>query len=403
MTNNQYKDKDELNRIEFIISIEKGLKSIRKKEGGVVAIHASFGMGKTFFCNIYKEHLESQENHNACIVDAHLHDYVDDPFIAINQAIYGLIKDSKGVMQLTEHTKKMLLDSTTLIATYLFPPIKPIAEMFKKRLEQDDSLEKVKEKYIEALKELTKEKQLTIFIDDLDRCRPDYALKFLERLKHYFNQVPGLLFVLMIDQDQIFSSIKHKYGAQDPHKYFEKFLSTSIIDLPITLQDRITLIKSYNLPDLLNNEELIECVALIFHATKCNYRICQKILKISYQKKYFDPILYYEHWLLLKALKESYPDIFNKLQIKDINNYHNVYKLLSTISYPNAYFCLMLALYEAISHHESSKEADESKKRLLGVLKPTRLKDRIRMRDLLNNVDFRNHIRNMISQEMMSL
>lgn len=29
--------------------------------------------------------------------------------------------------------------------------------------------------------------KLVIFIDELDRCRPSFALEMLERLKHYFD------------------------------------------------------------------------------------------------------------------------------------------------------------------------------------------------------------------------
>ena len=330
MTKN-YKDKDELNRIEFIISIEKGLKSIRKKEGGVVAIHASFGMGKTFFCNIYKEHLESQENHNACIIDAHLHDYVDDPFIPINQAINGFIgkeesKSKKFKKATIKLGLKVLPCAITGAATMLLPPpiVKGLGGMARKWLDPKNSLESIKKEYIEALKELTKEKQLTIFIDDLDRCRPDYALKFLERLKHYFNQVPGLLFVLMIDQDQIFSSIKHEYGAQDPHRYFEKFLSTSIINLP-SKGLSILLIKtrlSNHFTDINKNkidEDRVRLIANIFEALECNFRVQQKILnKISLISFHIHDSGFevpYEHIVLLLLLKENKKDdIFNEIK-----------------------------------------------------------------------------------------
>ena len=42
------------------------------------------------------------------------------------------------------------------------------------------------------------EKPLIFIIDELDRCRPDYAVSILEQIKHFFS-IPNIIFVLSIN------------------------------------------------------------------------------------------------------------------------------------------------------------------------------------------------------------
>jgi KAP-like P-loop domain-containing protein len=55
-------------------------------------------------------------------------------------------------------------------------------------------------------------KPLLFFVDELDRCRPTYAVALLERMKHIFD-VEGIVFVLAIDKGQIGHSLKAVYGS----------------------------------------------------------------------------------------------------------------------------------------------------------------------------------------------
>lgn len=69
-----------------------------------------------------------------------------------------------------------------------------------------------------------------LIIDELDRCRPTYAIEVLEKAKHFFN-VAGMVFVLAVDNGQIRHSIKSVYGVgMDVDGYLKRF-----IDLPYTL------------------------------------------------------------------------------------------------------------------------------------------------------------------------
>lgn len=62
-----------------------------------------------------------------------------------------------------------------------------------------------------------------IIIDELDRCRPTYAVKLLEEIKHLFD-VPGLVFILGLHGDQLAHSVTAAYGAQfDGKAYLRRF------------------------------------------------------------------------------------------------------------------------------------------------------------------------------------
>ena len=79
-------------------------------------------------------------------------------------------------------------------------------------------------------------KPLVVFIDELDRCRPDFAVNFLERVKHVFD-VPSLVFVMAVNRKELASVVKSFYGCGDGEKYLEKFF-----DLVFHLRNEKTLI-----------------------------------------------------------------------------------------------------------------------------------------------------------------
>src|SRR6202040_617942 len=63
---------------------------------------------------------------------------------------------------------------------------------------------------------------LVFVIDELDRCRPPYALSLLEKIKHFFS-VDNVIFLLPTNLQQLETSVKAEYGAIDAHTYLEKF------------------------------------------------------------------------------------------------------------------------------------------------------------------------------------
>lgn len=69
------------------------------------------------------------------------------------------------------------------------------------------------------------EVQLPIFvyIDELDRCRPDYAIKLLEGIKHLFG-IPGIHFIVATNLPQLAHSVRAVYGEKfDAERYLKRF------------------------------------------------------------------------------------------------------------------------------------------------------------------------------------
>jgi hypothetical protein len=77
---------------------------------------------------------------------------------------------------------------------------------------------------------------LLIIIDELDRCRPDFALALLERIKHFFT-TDGVCFILLANMKQLENYVQTVYGNDiDSHNYLHKFI-TLLTRLPKNKSD----------------------------------------------------------------------------------------------------------------------------------------------------------------------
>lgn len=77
----------------------------------------------------------------------------------------------------------------------------------------------------EFLNQLLEERgdRLVVFVDELDRCTPEYAVKLLERIKHYFNN-DRITFVFSVNLEQLQHTIKNYYGNNfEASRYLDRF------------------------------------------------------------------------------------------------------------------------------------------------------------------------------------
>jgi hypothetical protein len=64
---------------------------------------------------------------------------------------------------------------------------------------------------------------LFVMIDELDRCRPSYAVTVLERVKHLF-EANDVVFIFATDTNQLQHTIRGAYGGDfDGRSYLSRF------------------------------------------------------------------------------------------------------------------------------------------------------------------------------------
>ncbi len=224
----------------------------RLREGAVLAIDAPWGEGKTWFGRNWAKQLESK--HKVVFIDAFQQDYIEDPFLLIAAEIGGIlnsdpvtVKDfnekAAGVMRaiLPFGTKALINIAGRLVlgSNDLSEEVKELGEAaqhdaadaaakwIETKLEDYEQDKASVEQFRQALAKFAaaQDKPIVIFIDELDRCKPPFAVKLIERLKHFFD-VPKIVFVLLVNRDQLENAVKGVYGADtDASNYLGKFIN----------------------------------------------------------------------------------------------------------------------------------------------------------------------------------
>jgi len=107
-------------------------------------------------------------------------------------------------------------------------------KIFDKQIKTYLQLKKNKESFKKALSNLEGTETIKlIFIDELDRCAPNFAVRFLETVKHYFN-AENTVFVVLIDKTILAQNIQHFYGQNiDAERYLSRFFDFEL-DLPLS-------------------------------------------------------------------------------------------------------------------------------------------------------------------------
>lgn len=220
----------------------------------VLALDAPWGEGKSTFIRMWRG-LLSEKNVPNVYFDAFENDYQADPFLAISSQIYSLIDDEdeeshkefkdkatsalkvigragirigikaltagvldETVLEDTGNIKDASKEASDLVDGY-------IASQLTKVDEDKECLAAFKE-YLALLGEkLGGEGRVVFIIDELDRCKPKFALSLIESIKHLFS-VPNITFLLVMNRSQLEEAVRCEYGSGvDASRYLQKFVS----------------------------------------------------------------------------------------------------------------------------------------------------------------------------------
>ena len=142
----------------------------------------------------------------------------------LKQSTDDLAEEFQQIMndgQDADSLAETVTDAAATIASHTIDAT--VEALLKEQIEAEKNLETLKA----CLKELAADKPIILFIDELDRCRPDYAVDMLEVIKHVFD-VENVKVVLVTNTKQLRAAINHRYGMEvDAQKYLDKFLKYS--------------------------------------------------------------------------------------------------------------------------------------------------------------------------------
>lgn len=226
---------------------------VNSDEDLVFALDSNWGQGKSTFVRMWADYNAALEEPLETIYfDAFENDYQKDSFLAIASEVYKVIADDdSSKSDFTEKAANVfrafgrgllkagvkvstagIIDDTILdsVADDLSSTMADnvdslLSDRFESSKQDKESLSEFKSFLERMILEKTHNRKLVFIIDELDRCRPDFALDILEKIKHLFN-IPGLTFLLVMNRDQLEESVKCRYGSGiDAKRYLQKFIN----------------------------------------------------------------------------------------------------------------------------------------------------------------------------------
>lgn len=241
------------------------------ENGGVIAIDGEWGSGKTHFVQQVKWLLDSaSENitsdvktvlnntspkldnlighkYKAFYYDAWKHDKSNNPFFTLLRTMilaFGGIdyfKDETSfINSLLKGASHIVKGVTPIDAELIFKGTKALcgindAEQFSE-LEFIEQMDNQVDSFLDYICEGQYDK-LVVFIDELDRCRPSFAVELLEIIKHYFNN-DKVIFVLSTNLSEFQYCIKQYYGdGFNGWKYLDRFIDLRLTVPTISTED----------------------------------------------------------------------------------------------------------------------------------------------------------------------
>ncbi len=254
------------------------IKTAQHSKNFVLNINADWGFGKTYFLKNLSIELENRQ-HQVVYFDAWKNDFSDKPmlgFIAeINDSLESFMKKDDSNIQkakagILEKLSKLKNSAAPIMAGFLAKQLvgasfEQIQGLFDEEVTDESTSDKKNSDEVEkdvvksvssittkaaefALKEHTNTKKsieafktnlkqlvtyievetgyklpLFILVDELDRCRPSYAIELLETIKHLFD-VEGVYFIVATASHQLSHSVNAVYGNNfESKRYLNRF------------------------------------------------------------------------------------------------------------------------------------------------------------------------------------
>ena len=231
-----------------------------------IAIDGRWGSGKTFFVHQVKMFLDANNDflhgmneedkesiisewkllHKNCepeyqaqisvYYDAWENDNDEDPVLSL---IYTILKNVDADFSIPSDADFMKIASNVL-EFFTGKNWNALIDGFRSKdpldeLRKAKAIEEEIRSFLDALLE-ERGNRLVVFVDELDRCKPSYAVRLLERIKHYFSN-NRITFVFSINTNELQHTIKRCYGDEfDASRYLDRFFDLRVSLPPANIE-----------------------------------------------------------------------------------------------------------------------------------------------------------------------
>ncbi|MFK5891926.1 MAG: P-loop NTPase fold protein [Pseudomonadota bacterium] len=351
---------DLFNRKPFAESLLNLVKSTN--ESLVISINGEWGEGKTTFIKQWQTLLNESKIPNMYI-DAFSNDFLDDAFITVTSEIAHFAEENTDNNSKVSDFKKTAVNvgtkllswsakiavKTATIGTIKDSDIEEleaikndissgassvigglIDDRFKSHKKDLALVETFQKLLSELPNQINKDNDLPliIIIDELDRCKPSFAVEILEKIKHLFS-VENIFFVLVMNKKQLEESVKCIYGQGiNAHLYLQKFINieTNLPKRKIGLKKSDLDIYSRKLLQLHELEVEVHAQAILNSIVPLGNHLnlslrqlekCFTNIALFYSTRSHNQLIIEELIVFLSVVKVYEPSLFLKLQHKE--------------------------------------------------------------------------------------
>jgi hypothetical protein len=249
-----FNDRDEYQRKIIAENLSKLIDS--SMDISPTVIDGNWGTGKTEFSLKLLDYISnSYPNKKVIYIDAFKEDHCEDPLLSVTAAIAGALPPPKQKALIQKAIPALKFTGTTALKALAGWVLKQeagaMAEDFQQAMKDtsnaaiDGAMENLIREHIDAesnvnalkdkIRELAKENQIIIIVDELDRCRPTFSIDMLEKIKHIFD-IENVFFILVTNLNQLKASVNHIYGQSvNSQSYLDKFIKYTLT-LPETFK-----------------------------------------------------------------------------------------------------------------------------------------------------------------------
>lgn len=236
----------------------------------VLSLTSKYGSGKTTFLEMWKSSLDRKDETTDKLLVISLNawesDYYGDPLFAIISALVESLETEGQSANTLVNAAKDFGWFATAIGGQIVNKVTGIDAVAagelaeKKKEKREETAQNIPDTFsiyqdrkatMESLKEAIKtfvaasEPRVLFLVDELDRCRPDYAITYLETIKHIFD-IKGVVFLLAADRQQLENSAKIAFGSNlDFEEYYRKFIHREITLPPVSEAGYMRLASKY--------------------------------------------------------------------------------------------------------------------------------------------------------------